>query len=93
MQNDLQELVPLFNQFKGAPLHFKSQSARCKIINYREFNEKTNWMVDRWWTQEERVSLGVGSEVNEITLQELIDKMESISEGISASVEALDSSK
>ena len=48
-------------------------------------------MVDRWWTQEERVLLGVDSEVNEITLQELIDKMESISEVISTSVEALDS--
>lgn len=82
-ENDLEELVPLFNQFKGAKSHFESSSIRCKIINYGEFSEKTNWMVERWWTQEERVSLGISPEISEITEQEFVDKLESISEVIS----------
>lgn len=89
-KNDLEELVPLFNQFKGAKSYFESNSIRCKIIDYRDFSKQSNWMVDRWWTQEERVLLGIDSEVTEISLQELIGKMRSVSKTISASVEALD---
>lgn len=71
-QNDLQELVPLFNQFKGAPLHFKSSSGRCKIIDFEEFNEKANWMVDRWWSQEEKSELGIENNNTEVSVEEFV---------------------
>jgi type I restriction enzyme M protein len=42
--------------------------------------KKTNWMIERWWSKDERVALGVTSEANEITQAELIDKITSISQ-------------
>jgi type I restriction-modification system DNA methylase subunit len=75
--NDLCELVALFNQFKGAKTYFRSHSLRCKIVDYEEFNEKSHWMVDRWWSRDERIFLGVESEassVSESEYQQLVDK-------------------
>ena len=82
-RNDLEELVSLFNQFKGSQLSFQSTSSRCKIVKFEEFDEKTNWMVDLWWTQEEKASLGISSEVSEMTQQEFVDRLKSISELVS----------
>ena len=59
-QNDLTESVVMFNQFKGSPGHFSPppKTPRCKIIPFDEFREQSHWMVDRWWSQEERQALG-----------------------------------
>ena len=74
-QNDLEELVYLFNQFKGAPAHFESNSPRCKIINYEEFSKKTNWMVDRWWNEEEKSELGIQSGNTEVSEEEFVSML------------------
>ncbi|QLA68393.1 N-6 DNA methylase [Enterobacter pasteurii] len=79
-ENDLDQLVNLFNQFKGSPNYFTTDNKRCKVIKFEEFGEKTNWMIERWWSKDERVALGVTSEANEITQAELIDKITSISQ-------------
>ncbi|WP_037033524.1 class I SAM-dependent DNA methyltransferase [Rahnella sp. WP5] len=78
-ENDLDELVNLFNQFKGSPNHFTSDNNRCKVIKFEEFGQKNNWMIERWWSKDERVALGVTSEANEITQAELVEKVKSIS--------------
>ena len=82
-ENDLDQLVNLFNQFKGSPNYFTTDNKRCKVIKFEEFGEKTNWMIERWWSKDERVALGITSEANEITQAELIDKITSISHLIS----------
>ncbi|EAP1220364.1 N-6 DNA methylase [Salmonella enterica] len=79
-ENDLDQLVNLFNQFKGSPNYFTTDNKRCKVIKFEEFGEKTNWMIERWWSKDERVALGVTSEANEITQAELIGKITSISQ-------------
>ena len=69
-QNDLIDLVHLFNQFKAAPLYFKSNSERCKVISFENFNKKQNWMVDRWWSKDERISLGTEEQSTEINISD-----------------------
>lgn len=71
-KNDLQEAVSLFNQFKGSPDSFKSSSARCKVVDYLNFDSKSNWMIDRWWDKEEKKALGIESAIEEISEQEFM---------------------
>ena len=92
-QNDLQELVSLYNQFKGAPSSFRSPSARCKLVEFDDFDEKRNWKVDQSWSHEEKALLGEKSEINEISQEEFVDKLKSISEFISDFVRSQEESE
>lgn len=70
--NDLVEAVSLFNQYKGSPKTFISNSPRCKIISFSDFDSKKNWMSDRWWTKEEKKNLGIEPATEEISEQEFV---------------------
>lgn len=77
-ENDLIEMAALFNQFKGAQGHFVSSSQRCKIVKFEDFGKRTNWMVDRWWSEAEKLVLNVADEtsvVSEFEYQNLIAKV------------------
>ncbi|WP_089725396.1 N-6 DNA methylase [Candidatus Thiosymbion oneisti] len=83
-KNDLAELVSSFNQFKGAPSYFKSMSKRCKVVKFDEFSKKTNWLVDRWWSKEERVSLGVEDSIREVSEHEYFQMVNKANNTISS---------
>lgn len=70
-QNDLVEMVSLYNQFKGAPETFSVEKPRCKIVEYEIFDDWQHWMVERYWTLDELTDLGVAEESNDISLEEL----------------------
>lgn len=72
-KNDLIEATSLFNQFKGSPTTFKTKSPRCKIIKFGSFNKMSNWMVDRWWTDSEKLALGINEANSEVSENEFID--------------------
>ncbi|MBM5781893.1 MAG: N-6 DNA methylase [Pelagibacterales bacterium] len=77
-ENDLDELLSFYNQFKGSPSTFKSLSKRCKIYNIEEIKQKPNLMVDRFWTEDEKKELGIEDETVEMTEDEFfgaVDKM------------------
>jgi len=82
-KNDLIEMAAMFKQFKSNPEFFKSTVDRCKIVPYATFSQETNWMVDRWWSREERVAMGVDEEISEITHDEFVGKLKSVAEIIS----------
>lgn len=71
-QNDLETASDLFNMFKGAKSKFKSDDKRCKIVSIDEFYEETHWSIDRWWTREEKIDLGIEENVDAITLEDYI---------------------
>ena len=81
--NDLHDMVSQFNQFKGAPNNYQTRDPRCKVIPYGSFNAYTHWMVDRLWTQEEQVALGIAEEASEATEQEFFEYIQGISGFIS----------
>lgn len=72
-KNDLNEAVSLFNQYKGAPDSFVSSSDRCKVIDFDSFDEKQNWMVDRWWDNEEKKELGIYDDSVQVTESDFRD--------------------
>jgi len=81
-QNDLKEMVSLFNQFKGAKTSFKTDSKRCKIQPIEKFEPDDMWLVDRWWTKEEKIHLGIEVERVLITFSEFKDKVKEIEQEI-----------
>lgn len=75
-QNDLAEAASLFNMFKGAKEYFKTDDKRCKVISVDEFYSGSHWSVERWWTREERIELGIEEEVESVSIEEFISLVE-----------------
>lgn len=82
--NELEEAVNLFNQFKGAKTRFYSYDDRCKIFPISKFNENSSkgWVIDNWWSLEERIKLGIVEEKNTMSLSEFGNFVAEISEEI-----------
>jgi type I restriction-modification system DNA methylase subunit len=70
-QNDLAEAAGLFNMFKGAREYFTTDDKRCKIVSIDEFYNGVHWSVERWWTHEERIELGIEEEAESVTPEEM----------------------
>ena len=88
-QNDLQVASDLFNMFKGAKTSFSNtlnmiDDQRCKISSIDDFYNGTHWFVERWWTHEERQTLGIEEESKTIGVNDfrvlLADTINSLSE-------------
>lgn len=60
--DDLPEMESLFRIFMGAPTQTKTilekHSQRCKIQDIKRFQQEPHWVIDRWWTVQERAALG-----------------------------------
>ena len=67
-ENNLDEAVNLFNQFKGSKRSFRSNSARCKIQPIDKFKPEEHWSIDRWWSKDEKVKLGIIEDENSMNL-------------------------
>lgn len=74
-ENDLIEAVSLFNQFKGDKTNFKTDSLRCKIQPNDKFDPDSHWSVDRWWSKEEKIELGIEEEDTIMTLDEFRERV------------------
>lgn len=58
-QNDCEDAANCFNSFKGAKNSYISTDPRCKLFPIDAFKSGSSWSVDRWWTPEEKVALGI----------------------------------
>lgn len=72
-QDDLSEAVTLYSFFRGGDKKKFSKinkDERCKIQPIETFDPDNHWSVDRWWSEEERVNLGIVEE------KDVIDPLE-----------------
>ncbi len=74
-ENDLGDMESAFNQFKGAKRAYVPASPRCKIQPFTEFDPKQHWSVDRWWTREEKIALGIEEAEAVMSLEEFVDRV------------------
>lgn len=94
-ENDLKEMVMMFNQFKGiknlsdVKTVLSNQSKRCKIQDISFFEPHKNWKVDRLWTHEEKVELGIEEQIEVVTISKFIDSLEQSKSEIDDSVSTL----
>ncbi len=97
-QNDLDEAVTLFNFFKGNKKSFKkfNKDTRCKIFEIDEFEADSHWSIDRWWTQEEKIELGIEEKNEAINIAEYSSFISDISDtlgGFSTILKEVDEKK
>ena len=88
-QNDLETASDLFNMFKGAKGKFKTSDKRCKIVPIDDFYNGSHWSVDRWWTREEKIELGIEEEEKAIDLATYISMINDTSAILTESIEPL----
>jgi type I restriction-modification system DNA methylase subunit len=79
-QDDLNEAVNWFNQFKNAKKSFKFNDKRCKIQPIEKFDPDTNWSIERWWTKEEQIELGIIEEDKTIDVNEFSELINDIAD-------------
>jgi type I restriction-modification system DNA methylase subunit len=76
-QNDLDTAAQLFNMFKGVKSTLATaqklceSDSRCKVVNIDEFYNGSHWSVERWWTREERIDLGVEDDIESVTPEDM----------------------
>lgn len=72
-QDDLSEAVALYSFFKGNKTGFKkiNSDKRCKVQEFKMFQPDNHWSVDRWWTQEEQIELGIIEKDETVSLEDL----------------------
>ena len=73
--NDLPELETLFKLFSGAKSESKKileqQSARCRIQEADKFRRASHWIIDRWWSRNEKVVIGIETAYEKIDLEQV----------------------
>ena len=81
-ENDLTGATALYNQLKGSPTYFSSPpgAMRCKVVSNGEFRQKPHWLIDRWWSQEERRDLGNVNEQSVVSDDELQEAVQGLKE-------------
>jgi type I restriction-modification system DNA methylase subunit len=81
-QDDLNEAVDWFNQFKNAKKTFKFNDKRCKIQPIEKFDPNTFWNIERWWSKEEQIKLGIVEEDKTVKFEELPELVEEVANNI-----------
>ena len=73
--NDLPEMEGAFKMFLGAKNRCKAllerESPRCKVVDISRFKKSPHWVIDRWWTLEERIKLGIEESRPSVTKLEI----------------------
>jgi type I restriction-modification system DNA methylase subunit len=69
-EDDLTEAVALFSFYKGNKKGFAkiNTDKRCKVQPIEKFLSDNHWSIDRWWSKEEQIELGIIEEENSIDL-------------------------
>jgi type I restriction-modification system DNA methylase subunit len=86
-ESDLEVAKNLFNGYKGSPIEFNSilsqiQDKRCKLIEITEFNPEKSWIIENWWTDAEKIELGLKKEEKTISINEFIEKLTDLENSI-----------
>ena len=82
-KNDLKEMVSLFKQFVATKKDFVTTNLRCKIFEIDTFRPTAMWSVDRWWSNDEKLELGIKNEEIILTINEFIQKTKDVKSKIS----------
>lgn len=65
-QNDLDGLETIHKHFMVDKPNFHTTDPRCKIVSFDDFDDLSQWLVERHWTVEERRELGLEEERSEV---------------------------
>ncbi|MDR1691261.1 MAG: N-6 DNA methylase [Rickettsiales bacterium] len=87
-QDDLSKAVALYSFFKGNKTGFEkiNTDKRCKIFLFPKFLDsiEQSWIIDKWWTEEEKIELGISEKKEKVGLLEFSTMIEDMALSINA---------
>jgi type I restriction-modification system DNA methylase subunit len=77
-QDDLKEAINLFNAFKGNKQYFATlnHDKRCKLHTIDKFKPEDNWSVENFFTEEEKIGLGVSDLESKLSMIDFASVLE-----------------
>ena len=57
---------------------------QCKIMPFAEFQLRTHWLIDRWWTQAEQLALGLADEPSVVSADEFQEGVRELQEQLAS---------
>lgn len=85
-ENDLPELEKLFKIYTGAKSTSRNilekESLRCKIQDIEIFRKSPHWVIDRLWSRNEKVALGIEESFEVVDKQEIDDLLQSFNQAL-----------
>lgn len=88
--NDLVTMEEAFRYFRASPASYASTDPRLKILSWEAFDAQRNWLVDRLWTHDEKVALGVVEETFEVDAAEFRDLVQEAGEALTQLLKELE---
>lgn len=82
--NDLHEAVNKFNSYKNIKDKknieepFKSwyeKDKQMKLLEINKFSEKVSWLIENFWSEEEKIEIGIKEAKEESTIEDFINLM------------------
>ncbi|GEN73694.1 N-6 DNA methylase [Chryseobacterium lathyri] len=92
-ENDLPEMVKYFKYFKADRFSFEPPNLKCKVWDFSLFQSDTHWSIDRWWTEEERIELGLSESMNVTTISDFTIRLENEKMLLTQDIEELNNLK
>lgn len=77
-ENDLRPMVKEYRYFMSDKNEYEPRSARCKIQPIDKFDEVEDWSVDKWWSKEEKIDLGIEEEEVVLSESEFYEKLNDV---------------
>ncbi len=83
-QDDLNEAVTLYSFFKGNKSNFAkiNKDERCKIQPFDLFKPDNHWSIDRWWSNDDKVRLGIIEEEKPVEITVFSELVNDISDSL-----------
>lgn len=88
-QNDLDKGATLFNMFKGVRGVLPVTDKRCKIVDIDDFYTGQHWSIERWWTHEDKIELGIKDENTTVPIEDFISMVNDVSSSLAEFEEPL----
>lgn len=83
----MSEAVTLYSFFKGNKDSFSkiNTDKRCKVFPFKSFedNIEKSWIIDKWWSEEEKIEIGISEKKEKVGLLEFSSLVEDIAVSIS----------
>jgi len=77
-ENDLRDFVRQFKYFMLDKLLFEPLTINCQVFSIDKFNPQSNWCIERWWSEEDKIALGIEKEINIVDVDEYYKQVDRI---------------
>lgn len=76
-QNDLISFVSNYKLYNADRDNFKPKNKKIKLIDFNLFSNNLNWIIENYWSKEEKIALGLYEEARNLTEKDLFESIDS----------------